>query len=36
VGRAFKHAKALRVEEIHDTLVALGHARRTASGYALA
>ncbi|MFM7107269.1 MAG: class I SAM-dependent DNA methyltransferase [Planctomycetaceae bacterium] len=34
VARAFKHAKAPRVEEILDTLVALGHARRTDSGYA--
>ncbi|MFM9058718.1 MAG: hypothetical protein ACKOSQ_06320 [Planctomycetaceae bacterium] len=32
----FKTAKAPRVEEILDTLVALGHARRTNSGYAAA
>lgn len=34
MARQFKHAKAPRVEEILDTLVALGHARRTDSGYA--
>jgi hypothetical protein len=36
LARQFKHAKAPRVEEILDTLVALGHARRTDSGYASA
>lgn len=36
VAGQFKHAKTPRVEEILDTLVALGHARRTASGYASA
>lgn len=34
VARGFKHAKQPRVEEILATLVALGHARRTADGYA--
>jgi hypothetical protein len=34
VAGQFKHAKTPRVEEILDTLVALGHARRTDSGYA--
>jgi len=34
LARHFKNAKAPRVEEILDTLVALGHARRTDSGYA--
>jgi DNA-binding IclR family transcriptional regulator len=34
LARQFKNAKAPRVEEILDTLVALGHARRTDSGYA--
>ena len=34
VARGFKHAKQPRVEEILDTLVALGHARRTDDGYA--
>lgn len=34
MARQFKHAKAPRVEEILDTLVALGHARRTDTGYA--
>ena len=34
VARQFKNAKAPRVEEILDTLVALGHARRTDTGYA--
>lgn len=34
VAQGFKHAKAPRMEEILDTLVALGHARRTDSGYA--
>ena len=34
VARQFKHAKAPRVEEILATLVALGHARRTDTGYA--
>lgn len=34
VARHFKNAKAPRVEEILATLVALGHARRTDSGYA--
>ena len=33
-ARQFKNAKAPRVEEILDTLVALGHARRTDTGYA--
>ena len=36
VARGFKHAKQPRVEEILATLVALGHARRTDSGYASA
>jgi len=36
LARQFKNAKATRVEEILDTLVALGHARRTAAGYASA
>jgi hypothetical protein len=36
LARHFKNAKAPRVEEILDTLVALGHARRTDSGYASA
>jgi len=36
LARQFKNAKAPRVEEILDTLVALGHARRTDSGYASA
>lgn len=36
VARQFKNAKAPRVEEILATLVALGHARRTDSGYASA
>jgi hypothetical protein len=36
VARRFKNAKAPRVEEILATLVALGHARRTDSGYASA
>jgi hypothetical protein len=34
LARHFTNAKAPRVEEILDTLVALGHARRTDSGYA--
>jgi hypothetical protein len=34
VAARFKHAKSPRVEEILDTLVALGHARRTDDGYA--
>jgi hypothetical protein len=34
VAGEFKHAKTPRVEEILDTLVALGHARRTDDGYA--
>lgn len=34
LARQFKNAKAPRVEEILATLVALGHARRTAAGYA--
>jgi hypothetical protein len=34
MARQVKNAKAPRVEEIPDTLVALGHARRTDSGYA--
>jgi hypothetical protein len=34
VAKAFKLAKASRVEEILDTLVALGHARHTETGYA--
>jgi len=34
LARHFKNAKALRVEEILATLVALGHARRTEDGYA--
>ena len=34
VAKFFKNAKTPRVEEILDTLVALGHARRTDSGYA--
>ncbi|MCE9631001.1 MAG: hypothetical protein K8S94_09870 [Planctomycetia bacterium] len=34
VARQFKNAKVPRVEEILATLVALGHARRTDSGYA--
>ena len=34
LARQFKNAKAPRVEEILDTLVALGHARRTDTGYA--
>jgi hypothetical protein len=34
LARHFKNAKAPRVEEILATLVALGHARRTDSGYA--
>lgn len=34
VAKHFKNAKTPRVEEILDTLVALGHARRTDSGYA--
>ena len=34
LARHFKNAKALRVEEILATLAALGHARRTDSGYA--
>jgi len=34
VARQFKHAKAPRVEEILATPVALGHARRTDTGYA--
>jgi len=34
VAGQFKHAKTPRVEEILDTLVALGHARRTEDGYA--
>jgi hypothetical protein len=34
VACGFKHAKQPRVEEILATLVALGHARRTDSGYA--
>jgi hypothetical protein len=36
LARHFKNAKAPRVEEILATLVALGHARRTDSGYASA
>jgi len=36
LSRQFKNAKAPRVEEILATLVALGHARRTDSGYASA
>lgn len=36
VARQFKNAKVPRVEEILATLVALGHARRTDSGYASA
>ena len=32
LARHFKNAKAPRVEEILDTLVALGHARRTDDG----
>ncbi|MFM8803516.1 MAG: type IIL restriction-modification enzyme MmeI [Planctomycetia bacterium] len=36
LARQFKNAKAPRVEEILATLVALGHARRTDSGYASA
>ena len=36
LARQFKNAKAPRVEEILDTLVALGHARHTDSGYASA
>lgn len=36
LARHFKNAKAPRVEEILDTLVAIGHARRTDSGYASA
>ena len=35
-ARQLKNAKAPRVEEILATLVALGHARRTDSGYASA
>jgi hypothetical protein len=34
VAKQFKNAKTPRVEEILDTLVALGHARRTEDGYA--
>jgi hypothetical protein len=34
LARHFKNAKTPRVEEILATLVALGHARRTDSGYA--
>ncbi len=34
LARQFKSAKTPRVEEILDTLVALGHARRTDLGYA--
>jgi hypothetical protein len=34
VATQFKNAKTPRVEEILDTLVALGHARRTDDGYA--
>jgi hypothetical protein len=34
VAKHFKSAKTPRVEEILDTLVALGHARRTDLGYA--
>lgn len=34
LARQFKNAKASRVEEILDALVALGHARHTDSGYA--
>jgi len=34
VAAQFKNAKTPRVEEILDTLVALGHARRTDDGYA--
>jgi hypothetical protein len=34
LARHFKNAKAPRVEEVLATLVALGHARRTDSGYA--
>lgn len=34
LARQFKNAKAPRVEEILDALVALGHARHTDSGYA--
>jgi hypothetical protein len=33
VAKFFKNAKTPRGEEILDTLVALGHARRTDSGY---
>ena len=36
LARHFKNAKAPREEEILDTLVALGHARRTDDGYASA
>jgi hypothetical protein len=36
LARQFKNAKAPRVEEILDTLVAIGHARHTDSGYASA
>lgn len=36
LARQFKNAKAPRVEKILDTPVALGHARRTDSGYASA
>ncbi len=36
LSRQFKNAKAPRVEEILATLAALGHARRTDSGYASA
>jgi hypothetical protein len=36
LARHFKNAKAPRVEEILDTLVAIGHARHTDSGYASA
>jgi hypothetical protein len=36
LARHFKNAKAPRVEEILATLVALGHARHTDSGYASA
>jgi len=36
VATRFKNAKAPRVAEILDTLVALGHARHTDAGYASA
>ncbi len=36
VAGQFKHAKTPRVEEILDTLAALGHARRADDGYASA